>query len=322
MLKTTFCPDCGKPYDVSLGECPVCARRRMEAEGSGVTENPKKKRISFRKKKAAAPEKTAVSMGTAAPELASNTEEPTVQLNWNIGETKSAASNQVEAAAKSVGQGEKAPSVPAGQKPERQPVQAERVPDPEIKGGVDHRLIVALAAAILVLLALVFSIGWMLNSSGEPASQPEVSSTEPAEDTAVNKEDDQENQKDGQDSEGDDDGQGSEGPEEADANANGGGTTTPTEPATPTTPTTPSGGDQDSGETTPDTGNGDTPDSGDNQTPDNGEEEGTTAPTEPSGPVESTEPTTPEEGSGDDTVPEDGGTDTAAPAVTAEPTAA
>ena len=24
---TTFCPKCHRPYDVSLGECPVCSRK-------------------------------------------------------------------------------------------------------------------------------------------------------------------------------------------------------------------------------------------------------------------------------------------------------
>ena len=28
---TTFCPICHRPYDVSLGECPVCSRQ-AEAE--------------------------------------------------------------------------------------------------------------------------------------------------------------------------------------------------------------------------------------------------------------------------------------------------
>ena len=27
---TTFCPKCHRPYDVSLGECPVCSRKSVE----------------------------------------------------------------------------------------------------------------------------------------------------------------------------------------------------------------------------------------------------------------------------------------------------
>ena len=29
---TTFCPKCHRPYDVSLGECPVCSRKSVEEQ--------------------------------------------------------------------------------------------------------------------------------------------------------------------------------------------------------------------------------------------------------------------------------------------------
>lgn len=47
MLKTTFCPNCGKPYDVSLGECPVCARQRAE---KGTVGDKSHKHITLKKK--------------------------------------------------------------------------------------------------------------------------------------------------------------------------------------------------------------------------------------------------------------------------------
>lgn len=41
MLKTTICPKCQKPYDESLGECPVCARKAREA-GEALPSDAKK----------------------------------------------------------------------------------------------------------------------------------------------------------------------------------------------------------------------------------------------------------------------------------------
>lgn len=54
VLETTFCPVCGKPYDVSLGECPVCARKRAAEQAKQARQaaaQPRKGRKSGKRNK-------------------------------------------------------------------------------------------------------------------------------------------------------------------------------------------------------------------------------------------------------------------------------
>lgn len=54
VLETTFCPVCGKPYDVSLGECPVCARNRAAEQAKQAKQaaaQPRKGRKGGKKNK-------------------------------------------------------------------------------------------------------------------------------------------------------------------------------------------------------------------------------------------------------------------------------
>ena len=160
MLETTFCPVCGKPYDVSLGECPVCARKRAAEEAKRSTSYQKKKgRAAGKKTKrinVSQKVKTAIPVG--------ETEEPTVQMDAD-------AIRRAEDHARKMAGGR-------SDTPVREAV-PQRTAEPAVEeGSVDKRLVLAVISALLVLVLIVFGIGNVLiNGAGSGGRSGE---TQPA----------------------------------------------------------------------------------------------------------------------------------------------
>lgn len=144
MLKTTFCKSCGKVYDSSLPDCPVCARRRAEEQAlraAGIAPEPK--RMTVAEKVRALAETDDATMVMSAEEIAAAAE---------------AARQQA------------APVTPVTQQPETTAVQP---PRPAVDTGKILRIVLAVAVG---LVALVFFIGLMSGKEKTPAPQKPTSS--------------------------------------------------------------------------------------------------------------------------------------------------
>ena len=152
MLETTFCPNCGKPYDVSLGECPVCARRRAAEEAKRNAQA--KARKGAKKNKKGKPQKP-------KPVLpAREVDEPTVPMDTEA-----------------IRRAEEEARVMAGQRAQQNvsaeqtaPVQPEPAATEEVEPetgeeGINKKLLIAVIGAALVLVLIVVGIGRTLSSN-------------------------------------------------------------------------------------------------------------------------------------------------------------
>jgi hypothetical protein len=133
VLETTFCPECGKPYDISLGECPVCARKRAAAEAKRTVQGKKGGR---KNKKMAPKQKQSILPRREA-------EEDTAPLD-------TAAIRRAEEEARAMsGQS------PAKKQPAPEPAEEEQ--------GPDKRLIGAIIALTLVLVFIIAGVSSTLS---------------------------------------------------------------------------------------------------------------------------------------------------------------
>lgn len=142
MLQTTFCKDCGKVYDASLPECPVCARKRAEEQAvrSGAKQpEPRRMTVAERVRSAVNPP-----------------EEATIVLSP---EEIAAAAEAARQQAAPVTQPE--PDLPATGEEEQ--------PKPAFPVG---KLIRVLLLTAVALVALVFCVGLMSGKKDAPAKTP------------------------------------------------------------------------------------------------------------------------------------------------------
>lgn len=141
MLKTTFCKNCGKFYDESLPECPVCARRRADAQAQNAPvpqKQAKKKKMTM-----------ADRMRAAVP--AADRDDATIQLSTDeIAAATEAAKLQAAASAPVV---------------EDLPVYEEEEPS---SGGTGKKLLGIILAAVLGLILLVFCVGLISGRTPKP----------------------------------------------------------------------------------------------------------------------------------------------------------
>jgi hypothetical protein len=153
MLETTFCPNCGKPYDVSLGECPVCARRRAAEEAKRNAQA--KARKGAKKNKKGKPQKPKPVLPTR------EVDEPTVAMDAE------AIRRAEEEARVMAGQRAQQQNGPAEQTAPVQPAPtAPEEMEPETgEEGINKKLLIAVIAAALVLVLIVAGIGRTLSSN-------------------------------------------------------------------------------------------------------------------------------------------------------------
>ncbi|MCQ2442374.1 MAG: hypothetical protein MJ077_04490 [Oscillospiraceae bacterium] len=158
MLKTTFCAKCGKFYDDSLPECPVCARRRAEAQAQGGTA-PK----PFAKNRKMT---MADRMRAAVP--SADKEDATIQLNPEEIAAAAEAAKFQAAASSSADQNDL-------------PTYEEESPS---SGGKLTKVIGVAVGVVAALLLLVFSVGLMSGKTPakpqQPTNQAVSSTTEPS----------------------------------------------------------------------------------------------------------------------------------------------
>lgn len=264
MLKTTFCPNCGKPYDVSLGECPVCARQRAE---EGAAADKSSKRIT--------PKRKSIKDRVRAVIPVSEPEEPTVLMDAEaIAAAQAAAKRMAEASRTSektpeeerkAGPEKEAPKAPAAEDPKPQ----EAIEPMEETAGSGNRKLIAgivvLAVALILLGAGILSVvssGSNNSGADTPLGVVEQDRNEnnPVEDDNQQEQDTQKQEQTGD--QGQEEG-GTDEPEKQPENQNQAGAipTTPdtTEPSEPVSPDT----DETGGADTGDTGNQEEPETPD-----------------------------------------------------------
>jgi hypothetical protein len=152
MLETTFCPNCGKPYDVSLGECPVCARRRAAEEAKRSAQG--KARKGAKKIKKGKPQKPK----SVLP--AREVDEPTVPMD-----TEAIRRAEEEARAMAGQRTQQTDSADQAGPVQPEPAAPGEMEQGSEEEGVNKKLVIAVIGAALVLLLVIVGIGRALGGN-------------------------------------------------------------------------------------------------------------------------------------------------------------
>ena len=152
MLETTFCPNCGRPYDVSLGECPVCARRRAAEEAKRSAQG--KARKGAKKIKKGKPQKPK----SVLP--AREVDEPTVPMD-----TEAIRRAEEEARAMAGQRTQQTDSADQAGPVQPEPAAPGEMEQGSEEEGVNKKLVIAVIGAALVLLLVIVGIGRALGGN-------------------------------------------------------------------------------------------------------------------------------------------------------------